>query len=139
MKLLAAFSGFSINDQEKAKDFYTRIIGLDLVDENMGLRFRLPYGGMLFLYEKPNHEAATYTILNLIVEDIDDAVDELVGKGVEFEIYDNVMPGAPKQDKKGVLRSPDPEKYGPSIAWFKDPAGNILALLEEVKPPEKET
>lgn len=129
MKLNAVFSGFSVDNQEKAKDFYTRVLGLDLIDENMGLRFRLPFGGTLFVYEKPDHKPASYTNLNFVVEDIEKAVDELVEKGVQMEKYDELFPGA-KQDKKGILWSEVPED-GPSIAWFKDPAGNVLALLDE--------
>ena len=131
MKADAVFSGLSVDDQDKAKDFYTRVLGLDLIDENMGLRFRLPYGGQLFVYEKQNHEPASYTALNFMVNDIDKAVDELVKQDVKMVIYDEVFPGA-KQDKKGILRSSGPDE-GPSIAWFNDPAGNTLALLEEVK------
>jgi predicted enzyme related to lactoylglutathione lyase len=130
MKTNAAFTGISVNDSEKAKDFYTRVLGLDLSSEAMGLHFRLPFGGMLFIYEKPDHQPATYTALNFVVEDIDAAVDELVEKGVVFEVYDNLFPGA-EQDEKGILRSPDPIKYGPSIAWFKDPAGNTIAILQD--------
>ena len=130
MKLNAAFSGFSVNDLETAKDFYTRVLGLDLSGEDMGLRFRLPFGGTLFIYEKPDHKPANYTTFNLVVEDIDAAVDELTAAGVSFEIYDNLFPGA-KQDDKGILHSPDPAQYGPSIAWFKDPAGNTLAVMQD--------
>jgi catechol 2,3-dioxygenase-like lactoylglutathione lyase family enzyme len=129
MKANAVFSGFSVNDQAAAKDFYTRIMGLDLIDENMGLRFRLPFGGTLFIYEKPDHKPAEYTTLNFVVEDIDAAVDELMGKDVKFIVYDELFPGA-KQDEKGILHSEKPED-GPSIAWFHDPAGNVLALLQE--------
>lgn len=132
MKLHAAFSGFSVKDQEKAKDFYTNIVGLELEDDAMGLTFKLPSGGSVFMYEKPDHQPAVYTTLNLVVDDIDAAVDELVQKGVTFEIYQDVVPGA-KQDEKSILRSPDPAKYGPSIAWFKDPADNIIAVLDNTK------
>lgn len=130
MKTKAVFTGISVNDSEKAKDFYTRVLGLDLATEDMGLHFRLPYGGMLFLYEKPDHQPATYTALNFVVENIDDAVDELIEKGVTMEIYDNLFPGA-EQDDRGILRSPDVAKYGPSIAWFKDPAGNTLSIIQD--------
>ena len=130
MKLNAAFSGFSVNDLEAAKDFYTRVIGLDLSGDDMGLRFRLPFGGTLFVYEKPDHKPASFTVFNLVVADIDTAVDELITKDVQFEKYDNLFLGA-EQDERGVLHSPDPAKYGPSIAWFKDPAGNILSVLED--------
>ena len=130
MKVNAAFTGISVNDIEKAKDFYTRVLGLDLSSEAMGLHYRLPFGGMLFIYEKPDHQAATYTALNFVVEDIDTAVDELKEKGVTFEIYTNLFPGA-EQDEKGIFRSTDPVKDGPSIAWFKDPAGNTIAVLQD--------
>lgn len=127
----AAFSGFSVNNLEAAKDFYTRIIGLDLASEAMGLHFRLPFGGKLFVYEKPDHKAATYTTLNLVVSDIDAAVDELSSKGVAFEMYPNMIPGV-GQDEKGIMRAEKPED-GPSIAWFKDPAGNIIAVMQDDK------
>jgi catechol 2,3-dioxygenase-like lactoylglutathione lyase family enzyme len=130
MKLTAAFSGLSVDDLEQAKDFYTRILGLDLASESMGLHFRLPYGGQLFIYEKPNHSPATYTALNLVVDNIDEAVDELTKNEVIFERYDNLIPGA-SPDNKGIMRSENPETDGPSIAWFKDPSGNILALLQD--------
>lgn len=130
MKLHGVFGGFSVNDQEAAKDFYTNVVGLELEDDKMGLQFKLPSGNKLFIYSKDDHQPATYTVLNLVVPNIDEAVDELHSKGVEFEIYDNLFPGA-KQDDKGILHSPDPAKYGPSIAWFKDPAGNILSVIED--------
>ena len=131
MQLKAVFSGFSVNDQDAAKEFYTNVVGLELDDDHMGLRFKLPSGGSVFIYSKEDaHKPAEYTVLNLVVDDIDAAVDELIGKGVTFEIYDNLFPGA-KQDERGVLHSPDPAKYGPSIAWFKDPAGNILSVIED--------
>lgn len=132
MNINATFSGFSVNDIEKAKDFYTRVLGLDLANEAMGLQFRLPFGGMIFIYEKPDHTPATYTNLNFVVSNIDDAADELIQKGVTFEKYPNLFPGA-EPDEKGIMRSPDPEKYGPTIAWFKDPAGNTLALIQDDK------
>jgi catechol 2,3-dioxygenase-like lactoylglutathione lyase family enzyme len=136
MKANAVFSGYSVNDQEKAKDFYTRVMGLDLIDENMGLRFRLPFGGTLFVYEKPDHKSADFTVLNFVVGNIDEAVDELASKDVNFEFYENLFPGA-KQDEKGILRSPDPGKYGPSIAWFKDPAGNVLSVIQDDATSDK--
>ncbi len=132
MNLVEVFSGFSVNDQDAAKEFYTNVIGLKLEDEKMGLTLKLPTGGKVFVYGKDNHRAASYTVLNLVVDNIDAAVDDLVTKGVKFEIYDNLFPGA-EQDAKGILRSPDHEKYGPSIAWFKDPADNVIAVLEATK------
>jgi catechol 2,3-dioxygenase-like lactoylglutathione lyase family enzyme len=127
LKTQAVFSGFSVDDLARAKNFYTEILGFELVDEKMGLRLRLPGGGMVFIYEKADHQPATFTILNFVVEQIDDAVDELRNAGINLEYYDS-MP-AP-QDEKGVLRG-IAANQGPDIAWFKDPAGNILSLLQE--------
>lgn len=126
MNIQAVFSGFSVDDATKAKSFYQDTLGLELKSETMGLEFVLPNGGSVFIYEKPDHQPATFTILNFVVEDIDVAVDELVDKGVSFERY----PDLPfEQDEKGIARAETPED-GPTIAWFKDPAGNILALLQ---------
>ena len=121
----AAFSGMSVNDQTKAKDFYTNTLGLRLADETMGLSFDLPGGGHLFLYAKDGHQPATYTCLNFVVGDIDAAVDELGKRGVSFERYDGMG-----QDEKGIARG-IAANMGPDIAWFKDPAGNILAVLQD--------
>ncbi len=122
----AAFAGFSVDDLGKAKQFYTETLGLKIHSEEMGISFQLPGGGGLFVYPKPNHEPATYTVLNFVVEDIDQAVDELTSLGVQFEHYDM---GEIKTDDKGIARSPSADK-GPDIAWFKDPAGNILSVLQ---------
>jgi catechol 2,3-dioxygenase-like lactoylglutathione lyase family enzyme len=127
LKSQAAFSGVSVDNLEAAKEFYTKKLGLKLTDDKMGLNFELPGGGGLFVYDKPDHQAASYTYLNLVVENIDQAVDELVEAGVKFEVYDN-MPF--KQDDKGVARGLAANQ-GPDIAWFKDPAGNILAVLQD--------
>lgn len=127
MEVVTAFSGFSVNDQEKAKDFYTKTLGLELQDEQMGLNLKLPGGGSVFIYEKPDHQPATFTVLNFAVEDIDKAVDELTAQGVRFERYDN-MPF--KQDEKGIARGRSANQ-GPDIAWFKDPSGNILSILQD--------
>jgi catechol 2,3-dioxygenase-like lactoylglutathione lyase family enzyme len=128
-KAQAAFSGFSVDDQAKAKEFYTKKLGLELADDKMGLQLKLPGGGSLFIYPKDDHKPASFTVLNFVVGDIDKAVDELVGHGVKFEHYDN-MP-AP-QDKKGIARGLSAGQ-GPDIAWFKDPAGNILSVLQDKK------
>ncbi len=120
----AAFSGFSVDDQAKAKDFYTKTLGLKLEDETMGLQLGLPGGGSVYVYPKENHQPATYTILNFVVDDIDAAVDELTKSGVQFEHYPDMH-----QDDKGVARG-IAASMGPDIAWFKDPAGNILAVLK---------
>jgi catechol 2,3-dioxygenase-like lactoylglutathione lyase family enzyme len=122
----AAFSGFSVDDQDKAKEFYTKTLGLELADETMGLELKLPGGGHVFVYPKDDHEPATFTILNFVVDDVDEAVRELVGRGVEFERYE----GMSYQDDKGIARGLK-ANMGPDIAWFKDPAGNILAVLQD--------
>lgn len=126
-KVEAAFAGLSVDDLAKAKEFYTKTLGLTLADDKMGLDLELPGGGGLFIYDKPDHQPASYTTLNFVVTNIDEAVDALTTAGVKFEHYDN-MP-AP-QDDKGVLRGLA-TNHGPDIAWFKDPAGNILAVLQD--------
>jgi predicted enzyme related to lactoylglutathione lyase len=127
LKAQAAFSGISVDDISRAKEFYTQVLGLALDDETMGLQLKLPGGGALFIYEKDGHQPATFTVLNFVVENIDEAVDELVKSGVTFERYDN-MPN--QQDEKGVARGLGTNQ-GPDIAWFKDPAGNILSVLQD--------
>jgi catechol 2,3-dioxygenase-like lactoylglutathione lyase family enzyme len=126
-KAQAAFSGFSVDDLQKAKQFYTETLGLEVNNEDMGLQLNLPNGGKLFIYTKEGHEPATFTVLNFVVDNIDSAVDELTKSGVSFEHYDN-MPV--KQDDKGIIRGLS-AKQGPDIAWFKDPAGNILSVLQD--------
>jgi catechol 2,3-dioxygenase-like lactoylglutathione lyase family enzyme len=116
-----AFSGFSVNDLQKAKQFYSETLGLE-VSENMGLELHIAGGNNIFVYPKPDHTPATFTILNFLVENIDKAVEELRKKGVVFEKYE----GAIKTDANGIHRG-----EGPTIAWFKDPAGNILSVLEQ--------
>ena len=119
-----AFSGFSVDDVEKAKKFYQDVLGLEIGQEMMGMfEIKLGTGGSIMVYPKDDHKPATYTVLNFPVSDIDKAVDYLIDKGVEFEKYDGF-----DQDEKGISRSTDPER-GPSIAWFKDPSGNILSVL----------
>jgi predicted enzyme related to lactoylglutathione lyase len=117
-----AFSGFSVDDIQKAKEFYGHTLGLKVSESNGLLRLHIAGGNDVLIYPKPNHAPATFTILNFPVEDVDKAVDELTKRGVRFEIYD--LPGI-KTDEKGIMRG-----NGPTIAWFKDPAGNILAVLE---------
>jgi len=128
-KALAAFSGFSVKDSKEAKEFYSNILGLKVEDnkEQGALDLYLPNDTKVFVYPKENHQPATFTVLNLVVENIDESVDALVAKGVSFEQYD--FPGF-KTDEKGVLRGLDADK-GPSIAWFKDPSGNIFSILQE--------
>lgn len=121
-----AFSGFSVNDLEEAKTFYAEMLGLHIEDNGMGLELRFPNGHSVFLYEKEDHEPATFTVLNFPVDDINVAVDSLIDAGVVMKRYDN-MPG--DQDGRGVMRG-KAAGMGPDIAWFEDPAGNVLAVLE---------
>jgi catechol 2,3-dioxygenase-like lactoylglutathione lyase family enzyme len=116
-----AFSGFSVNNIAQARDFYKKTLGLD-TDEPMGqLRLKLATGGTVFVYEKPDHIPATYTVLNFPVPDVDKAVDELTKLGIRFEQY------PPTTDAKGIAR----DNGGPTIAWFKDPAGNFLSVISQ--------
>ena len=117
-----AFSGFAVPDVEKAKEFYGKTLGLKVSEDHGMLRLHLSGGNNVLVYPKPNHVPATFTILNFPVDDIDQAVDKLSKRGVPFEIYDK--PDL-KTDQKGIMRG-----KGPTIAWFKDPAGNILSVLE---------
>jgi catechol 2,3-dioxygenase-like lactoylglutathione lyase family enzyme len=126
MDFKAVFSGFSVNDMAKAKQFYTETLGLEIIGEKMGLELQLPQGSRLFIYEKPDHQPATFTVLNFVVNDIDAAMVSLAEKGVRFERYK--LDGA-EQDKNGVLRGLA-TNMGPDIAWFKDPAGNVLSVLQ---------
>lgn len=122
-----AFSGFSVNDIQKAKEFYGHTLGLDVTESEMGvLELHLAGGANILVYPKPDHTPATFTILNFPVDNIEQAVNALTTIGVRFEQYDE--PGI-KTDEKGIHRSDDPNA-GPNIAWFKDPAGNILSVLE---------
>lgn len=125
--LKSTFSGMSVNDIEAARKFYVDTLGLTVKDDSMGLLFDLPNGAEMFLYQKEDHTPASYTPFNFVVEDINAAIDDLVDKGVVFERYDNLP--AP-QDERGVLRG-KAANQGPDIAWFKDPAGNILAVIED--------
>jgi catechol 2,3-dioxygenase-like lactoylglutathione lyase family enzyme len=118
-----AFSGFSVNDIQAAKKFYGRTLGLEVSESHGLLKLRLAGGTPVVVYPKPNHSPATFTILNFPVDNVEKVVDELTKRGVHFEIYD--QPGI-KTDRKGISRN-----QGPVIAWFKDPAGNILSVLEE--------
>ena len=117
-----AFSGFSVDDIQKAKDFYGRVLGMEVTEENGALRLSIGSGKTIFVYTKDDHVPATYTILNFPVDDIDTAVDELARAGVKFEHYDMT-------DEKGIARG-TASGNGPDIAWFKDPAGNFLSVLK---------
>lgn len=119
-----AFGSFSVDDIQKAKEFYGDTLGIEVTEEMMGI-LALHIAGStnnIIIYPKPNHTPATFTILNFPVDDIEKRVDELTAKGVVFEQYDF---GQMKTDKKGIVRG-----MGPTIAWFTDPAGNILSVIE---------
>ncbi|MGO4280349.1 MULTISPECIES: VOC family protein [Cupriavidus] len=118
-----AFSGFSVNDLAMAKDFYANTLGLVVTEEHGMLALNLAGGNHVLLYPKPNHAPATFTVLNFPVASVDKAVDDLSHHGVRFEMYDE--PDL-KTDARGICRG----EGGPVIAWFKDPAGNILSILE---------
>ena len=118
-----AFSGFSVDNIEAAKKFYGELLGIEVSEDDMGiLELHVSGGNDIIIYPKPNHEPATFTVLNFPVSNIDIAVDELAALGIVFEHYD--LPGL-KTDEKGICRGK------PNIAWFKDPAGNILSVLEQ--------
>ena len=119
-----AFSGFAAPDIEAARDFYRDKLGLDVTEQEVGgqslLTLNLAGDRPTMIYPKPDFQPATYTVLNFPVDDVEAAVDELSARGVQFEKYDGFG-----QDEKGIARG-----NGPDIAWFKDPAGNILAVLK---------
>jgi predicted enzyme related to lactoylglutathione lyase len=118
-----AFSGFAVDDLDAARTFYGETLGIRVTDEEMGIiTLHLAGERPTMVYPKPDFTPATYTILNFPVEDVDAAVDELTARGVELERYEGF-----EQDEKGIARDP----RGPAIAWFKDPAGNILAVLQQ--------
>jgi predicted enzyme related to lactoylglutathione lyase len=119
-----AYSSFSVDDLQKAKQFYSQTLGLEVSEsKEEGLQLHITGGTVIFIYPKPNHTPASFTVLNFPVDDVDRTVDDLTKRGVRFEIYD--QPDL-KTDAKGVFRGP-----GPTIAWFKDPAGNILSVMKE--------
>jgi catechol 2,3-dioxygenase-like lactoylglutathione lyase family enzyme len=116
-----AFSGFAVDDLQQAREFYGDTLGLRTTEEHGLLTLHLAGDRPTLVYPKPGHTPADYTILNFPVEDIDEAVDELSGRGVRFTRYDGF-----EQDEKGIFR-----EGGPYIAWFTDPAGNVLSVLQE--------
>lgn len=117
-----AFSSFSVDDVPRAKRFYGETLGLNVSEEMGGLGLHLGGGGEVFVYPKDDHTAASFTVLNFPVEGIDEAVEQLTKAGVRFEQYEGEL----ETDEKGIFRG-----EGPTIAWFKDPAGNILSVLEQ--------
>jgi len=121
MRLDNAFSSFAVHDVESARRFYRDTLGVAVADGEMGtLELSAAHGAKVLVYPKPNHEPATFTVLNFPVDDIDHAVDALRERGVKFEHYTGVI----ATDAKGISRG-----NGPDIAWFRDPSGNILSVL----------
>ena len=120
-KQVEAFSGFSVDDVPRAKEFYGETLGLDVSELNGMLQLHVAGASPILVYPKQNHVPATFTILNFPVEDVDAAVDELASRGVRFEHYEGEL----QTDEKGIFRG-----EGPTVAWFTDPAGNILSVLE---------
>jgi predicted enzyme related to lactoylglutathione lyase len=118
-----AFSSFSVNDIQSAKEFYSRSLELEVSESNGLLSLHLADGNTVLIYPKPNHAPATFTVLNFPVDSVDKTVDELTKRGVRFQVYNE--PDL-TTDKRGIFRG-----GGPVIAWFKDPAGNILSVLEQ--------
>ncbi len=116
-----AFSGFAVDDIPAAKKFYGETLGLNVSEQNGMLTLHIAGGTDILVYPKPGHTPATYTILNFQVDDIDKAVDGLTARGVRFQRYEGI-----EADEKGIARG-----GGPPIAWFTDPAGNILSVLQE--------
>ena len=116
-----AFSSFSVKDLDEAKRFYDQMLGLPVSESDEGLILQTKGGIDIFIYPKPDHTPATFTVLNFVVDDVDRAVDELTKLGIRFQIYDK---GELKTDDRGVFQGK------PKIAWFKDPAGNFLSILE---------
>ena len=116
-----AFSSFSVKNLDEAKRFYGQTLGLEVSESDEGLTLQTKGGIDVFIYPKPDHTPATFTVLNFVVDDVDRAVDELTKMGVRFQIYDK---GELKTDDRGIFQGK------PKIAWFKDPAGNFLSILE---------
>lgn len=120
-----AFSSFSVDNVQNVKQFYSQTLGLNVEEMDDMLGIHLANGGEVMIYPKPNHTPATFTVLNLPVGDVEAAVDRLTALGVRFEQYDDENL---KTDAKGISRG----ENGPAMAWFKDPAGNILSVMEEM-------
>lgn len=118
-----AFSGFSTDDVQKAKEFYSQTLGLDVSEAHGLLHLHLAGGKNILVYPKANHTPATFTILNFPVDNIEQVIDDLTSRGVRFESYNE---GDLVTDERGIFHG-----GGPKIAWFKDPAGNLLSVLEE--------
>jgi catechol 2,3-dioxygenase-like lactoylglutathione lyase family enzyme len=128
LKNSKTFSSFSSDDIPKAKAFYDQTLGLEVSESMGGINLHLAGGSQVFIYPKSDHVPATFTVLNFIVDNVEKVVDELTQKGVKFEIYDEEYI---KTNEKGISQGSPGE--GPKMAWFKDPAGNFLSVLEEDK------
>lgn len=121
------FSSFSTDDINAASEFYGETLGVDVSDtKEGGLELKFADGGSVFIYPKDDHEPATFTVLNFTVDDIEQAVEELTGRGIDFESYSGEL----ETDEKGIFRGKETGN-GPNIAWFKDPAGNFLSVIED--------
>lgn len=124
----SAFSSFAVKDVQKALDFYGKTLGLSVSETMGGFRIDLPgTDNKIFVYSKEDHEPATFTVFNLHLDDVGTAAKELRSRGVEFESYDEPM----KTDKNGIFWGKE-KNQGPNIAWFTDPSGNIISILEEM-------
>lgn len=123
-----AFSSFSVDDLQAAKEFYSKVLGLKVSDNPMGvIELHIKGSSNIMVYAKPDHQPATFTILNILVPELEHAVDALIIKGITFEQYHGEYLNT---DERGIMRG---DGHGPDIAWFKDPAGNILSLIQEQK------
>jgi catechol 2,3-dioxygenase-like lactoylglutathione lyase family enzyme len=127
VEIVGAFSSFSVDDVPKAREFYVGTLGLEAQEEMGGLRLTLPGGAQVFVYPKPDHVPASHTVLNFVVPNVDDAVRSLNEQGIRTDLYasSEQMP----LDKDGILRDRDAGGEGFGIAWFKDPAGNVLSVV----------
>ena len=129
MDIINSFSSYLSNNIAECKTFYESTLGLAVSEQMGGLRFQVPGGQQVFIYPKDDYQPAEFTVLNFVVADINAAIDELTSRGAVFERYgSDTLPA--EQDERGVLRGKS-TGIGPDIAWFKDPAGNILSLIEE--------
>ncbi|TDN89387.1 hypothetical protein DET49_106132 [Salegentibacter sp. 24] len=124
-KYSTVFSSFSVNDVQVAQEFYTNMLGFSVKNNPMGiLELEIPNANNIFIYQRQDHQPAVFTVLNIPVENIDETVENLASKGIQFEDYE----GQIATDEKGIFHS---NGNGPNVAWFKDPAGNILSILQE--------
>jgi catechol 2,3-dioxygenase-like lactoylglutathione lyase family enzyme len=126
-KTTQGFASFSVNDIEQARKFYSQTLNLEVTDQMGGLELHVPGNIPIFIYPKPDHQPATFTVLNFIVDNIEEAVDALAGAGIKFEQYDSQYM---KTDSKGISRG-DGSNGPTAMAWLKDPAGNFLSLIQK--------